>query len=56
MRNTRNWKHTTRNRKQYGKRNTSRYATPFMELDEAMIEEWEREMQYGDTDDGVEEE
>lgn len=34
----RNWKHTTKNRKQYekfgGKRSTERYDTPFMCLDE----------------------
>lgn len=39
MRNTRNWKHTTKNRKQYGKRNLYRYMTPFMVLDEEYLEE-----------------
>ena len=34
MRKTKSWKHTTRNPKQYGKRNTERYDTPFMMLDE----------------------
>lgn len=33
MRKTRNWKHNTRDRKQYGKRNTVKYETPFMILD-----------------------
>ena len=33
-RKTKNWKHITRNRKQYGKRNTEKYDTPFMVLDE----------------------
>jgi len=35
MRKTRNWKHNTKDQKQYGKRNTERYDTPFMCLDEA---------------------
>ena len=34
VRNTKSWKHITRNRKQYGKRNTAKYDTPFMVLDE----------------------
>ena len=33
MRNTKNWKHTTKNSKQYGKRSTVKYETPFMYLD-----------------------
>lgn len=33
----RNWKHNTKNRKQYGKRNTERYDTPFMRLDEEIF-------------------
>ena len=42
-----NWKHTTKNRKQYekwgGKRNTERYDTPFMMLDEETFKETETE-------------
>ena len=39
MRNTRNWKHTTKNEKQYGKRNTVKYETPFMVLDTKYLKE-----------------
>lgn len=43
MHKTRSWKHTTRNEKQYGKRNTERYDTPFMMLDEQDAEREEEE-------------
>ena len=33
MRTTRNWKHITKSKKQYGKRNTLKYESPFMVLD-----------------------
>ena len=33
MRKTRNWKHITHNKKQYGTRQTTKYETPFMTLD-----------------------
>lgn len=33
MKNPKNWKHTTKYRKAYGKRDTVKYETPFMELD-----------------------
>lgn len=33
VRKTKNWKHATKNRKQYGNRNMERYQTPFMVLD-----------------------
>ena len=39
MRNTRNWKHTTKNTKQYGERETVKYETPFMTLDETYLED-----------------
>ena len=34
---TRNWKHITKNHKQYGNRNTVKYETPFMILDERFL-------------------
>lgn len=34
MRNTRSWKHLNKNRKQYGKRDITKYQSPFMVLDE----------------------
>ena len=34
MRKTRSWKHNGKNGKQYGKRNTAKYQSPFMVLDE----------------------
>lgn len=34
MRKTRSWKHVNKNRKQYGKRNMTKYMSPFMVLDE----------------------
>ena len=37
MRRTRNWKHTTHNRKQYGETQTVKYETPFMVLDVAYL-------------------
>ena len=37
MRRSRNWKDNTRNRKAYGKRNTWKYDTPFMLLDEVLF-------------------
>ena len=40
---TRNWKHTTKNVKQYGKRNTTKYETPFMYLDTNYLREEESE-------------
>ena len=46
MRKTNNWKHTTKNTKQYGKRDTVKYETPFMVLD----------TQYLDDEEGKEEE
>lgn len=39
MRNTKNWKHTTKNRKAYGNRNTVKYETPFMVLDTEYLED-----------------
>ena len=42
-RNTRNWKHVSKNEKQYGKRNSSKYETPFMSLDENYLEDDEDE-------------
>lgn len=38
MRNTRNWKHTTKNHKAYGNWDGSKYETPFMVLDEEYLE------------------
>ena len=56
MRKTRSWKHNGKHiRKAYGNRNTTRYSSPFMLLDEEMAEYWETEMQYTNTNDGVEE-
>lgn len=46
MRTTRNWKHTTRNRKQYGKRNEVKYNTPFMVLDENYLDDEEGGDEY----------
>ena len=43
MRITKNWKHTTKNDKQYGKRNVTRYESPFMTLDEEYLEEEDEE-------------
>lgn len=43
MRNTKNWKHTTKNNKQYGKRNTIKYETPFMVLDTEYLEDDRKE-------------
>ena len=37
MRRSRNWKDNTRNRKVYGKRNTAKYDTLFMLLDEELF-------------------
>lgn len=53
MRKTRSWKHNRKDRHQYGNRNSAKYHTPFMVED---VEEWEKEMQYQNTDDGIEEE
>ena len=36
---TRNWKHNTKNDKQYGKRNVTKYETPFMYLDTTFLKE-----------------
>lgn len=40
-RNVRNWKHITRNEKQYGKRNKVKYESPFMILDEEYLDDEE---------------
>ena len=37
MRKTRNWKHTTKNKKQYGYHSKRKYKTPFMVLDECYL-------------------
>jgi hypothetical protein len=37
MRRVRNWKHNTKDPKRYGKRNTEKYDTPFMKLDEEIF-------------------
>ena len=52
MRRTRNWKHITHNRKQWGTAKENKRYTPFM----VDMELWENEMQYENTDDGIEEE
>lgn len=44
MRNTRNWKHATKQEKQYGKREMEKYETPFMMLDEEYLEDDEEEV------------
>ena len=36
---TRNWKHCTKDQRQYGYRDTSRYDTPFMLLDEEYLDD-----------------
>lgn len=46
MRKTKSWKHNTKETKQYGKRNTERYDTPFMMLDE---QDAEREEEVQDV-------
>ena len=43
MRRTRNWKHTTKNTKQYGRRETTKYETPFMTLDVTNLKDEEEE-------------
>lgn len=55
MRKTRAWKHTTKNRKQWGTSKVDKKATPFMSEDIDM-DVWASEMGYDNTDDGVEEE
>lgn len=52
MRKTKNWKHVTHNRKQWGTAKTDKRNTPFM----VDMELWEHEMQYGNTDDNISEE
>lgn len=37
MRKTKNWKQVSKNKKQYGKRNTERYQSDFMTLDEKYL-------------------
>ena len=37
MRKTKNWKHNTKERKQYGKRNLEKYQSDFMVLDEEYL-------------------
>jgi hypothetical protein len=54
MRNTRAWKHTTKNRKQWGTALTNKRETPFMTDIDADV--WASEMQYDNTDDGINEE
>ena len=54
--NTRSWKHNRKDRHQYGNRNSAKYSTPFMVLDEGQVQIWENEMGYDNTNDGVEEE
>ena len=39
MKKTRSWKHNRKDRKQYGKRNVTKYLTPFMTLDEKYLRE-----------------
>ena len=39
MRNTRNWKHTTKNHKAYGNYDDSKYESPFMTLDEEYLDD-----------------
>lgn len=39
MRNTRNWKHTTKNHKAYGNYDGSKYESPFMTLDEEYLDD-----------------
>ena len=56
MRKTRSWKHNGKQRHQYGNTNGNRKASPFMTLDEEMVDIWETEMGYDNTDDGIEEE
>ena len=56
MRRTRSWKHNRKDRHQYGNTNRNRKASPFMTLDEEMVDIWETEMGYDNTDDGIEEE
>lgn len=54
MRKTRSWKHTTHNRKQWGTAVIDKRETPFMvDVD---IDVWESEMDYRNTNDGIEEE
>ena len=36
MKNPKNWKHTTKQRHQYGERSTEKYDTPFMSVDEEL--------------------
>lgn len=45
-RNTRNWKHITKNHKAYGNWNGVKYETPFMILDEDHLDDKE---EGGDT-------
>lgn len=54
-RNTKSWKHNSKSPKQYGERKAIKQMTPFMVLDETLAEMWDTEMQYSNTDDGVEE-
>ena len=37
MKKMKNWKHNTKDRKQYGKRNNVKRETPFMVLDERCL-------------------
>ena len=53
MRKTRAWKHNGKQRHQWGTAKTDKRNTEFMDVD---IDVWESEMQYEDTDDGIEEE
>lgn len=53
--NTRSWKHNgTHTRKVWGTAKENKRLTPFM-LDDADIEIWEMEMNYGNCDDGISE-
>lgn len=55
-RNTRSWKHNgIHSRKAWGTAKANKRNTPFMSEDMDM-EMWESEMQYHNTDDGIEEE
>lgn len=41
MHYTRSWKHVYKSEKQYGDRNTTKYDTPFMVLDEEYLDDEE---------------
>lgn len=53
MHKTRSWKHNQKTRKAWGSPKENKRLTPFMVED---MEEWNSEMQYKDTDDGIAEE